>query len=128
MVVELDHTIVAARDSHASASFLAGILGLDPPTPSGPFMMVQLTNGVTLDFADTVAGVHPQHYAFLVGDTEFDAIFDRLQALNITYYADPQHQQPGEMNHRDAGRGVYFDDPDGHNLEILTRPGAVDPG
>lgn len=122
MIVELDHTIVAARDSRASATFLAGLLGLDPPTPFGPFMTVQLTNGVTLDFADTAADIHPQHYAFLVGDLDFDAIFDRLQALNITYYADPRHQQPGQMNHRDAGRGVYFDDPDGHNLEILTRP------
>lgn len=122
MAVELNHTIVATRDKQAASQWLAGILGLDPPAPCGLFMTVQLTNGVTLDFADTTEDVSSQHYAFLVGDEDFDAIFDRLQALNVAYYADPAHRQPGEVNSRDAGRGLYFADADGHNLEILTRP------
>ncbi len=122
MAVELNHTIVATRNRKAASQWLAGILGLDPPVPFGPFMTVQLTNGVTLDFVDSAEDVRSQHYAFLVGDDDFDAIFDRLQALNVTYYADPGHRQPGEVNTRDAGRGLYFADADGHNLEILTRP------
>lgn len=83
---------------------------------------VELTNGVALDFADTDADIAPQHYAFLVSEAEFDKIFDRLQAANLTYYADPGHRQTGEINRRDGGRGLYFDDPNGHILEILTRP------
>ncbi|MGH3905440.1 MAG: VOC family protein [Pseudonocardiaceae bacterium] len=122
MAVELNHTIVLARNKKAAATFLTGILGLPAPTPWGPFEGVQLTNGVALDYLDTDGDIPPQHYAFLVSEAEFDEIFDRLQALNLTYYADPHHRQPGEINTRDGGRGCYFDDPDGHNLEILTRP------
>lgn len=122
MAVELNHTIVLARNKKAAATFLTGILGLPAPTEWGPFEGVQLTNGVALDYLDTDGDIPPQHYAFLVSEAEFDEIFDRLQALNLTYYADPSHQQPGEINTRDGGRGCYFDDPDGHNLEILTRP------
>ncbi len=122
MAVELNHTIVLARNKKAGATFLTGILGLPAPTQWGPFEGVQLTNGVALDYLDTEGDIPPQHYAFLVNEAEFDEIFDRLQALNLTYYADPHHRQPGEINTRDGGRGCYFDDPDGHNLEILTRP------
>ncbi|MGH3795729.1 MAG: VOC family protein [Pseudonocardiaceae bacterium] len=122
MVVELNHTIVMARDKKAAASFLTGILGLPPPTQWGPFEGVALANGVALDFLDTNGDIRSQHYAFLLSEAEFDQVFDRLQALNLTYYADPHHDQPGEINTRDGGRGLYFDDPNGHNLEILTRP------
>lgn len=122
MAVELNHTIVAARDKKTAATFLTEVLGLPAPAPWGPFEGVQLSNGVALDFVDTDDDIRSQHYAFLVSEKEFDEIFNRIRAMNLTYYADPQHGQVGEINRRDGGRGLYFDDPNGHNLEILTRP------
>jgi catechol 2,3-dioxygenase-like lactoylglutathione lyase family enzyme len=122
MVVRLNHTIVSARDRKASATFLAEILGLPDPTPFGPFMAVGAGNDVTLDFMDTGDSITPQHYAFLVEENEFDEIFGRIRGRGLRYWADPHHDQPGEINTRDGGRGVYFDDPNGHVLEILTRP------
>ena len=123
MSVELNHTIVAAREKKAAADFFARILGLEVGAPLGPFVPVGTGNGVTLDFMDTDADeIAPQHYAFLVSDGEFDAIFGRIREAGIAFYADPAHQEAGRINHRDGGRGAYFDDPNGHNLEILTRP------
>ena len=122
MTVELNHTIVAARDSRASATFLADILGLPAPTRFGPFQVVQTANGVSLDFMDSEDEIVGQHYAFLVSEEDFDAIFGRIQAQNLDYWADPGQRQPGEINTHDGGRGVYFPDPDGHFLEIITRP------
>jgi catechol 2,3-dioxygenase-like lactoylglutathione lyase family enzyme len=122
MTVELNHTIVAARDKLASAMFLTDLLGLPAPTPFGPFLVVTLSNGVSLDFVETSEDIRPQHYAFLVSEAEFDAIFNRVRELDLRYWADPYRQQPGEINRRDGGRGVYFDDPNGHVLELLTRP------
>ncbi len=122
MAVQLNHTIVSARDKQASADFMAEILGLSTPAPFGPFMMVQADNEVTLDFIDSADEIVPQHYAFLVSDGEFDEIFGRIRERGLAYWADPFHREPGEINTRDGGRGLYFDDPDGHNLEILTRP------
>ncbi|MGH3868743.1 MAG: VOC family protein [Pseudonocardiaceae bacterium] len=122
MTVELNHTIVAARDKVASAAFLADLLGLPAPTTFARFQVVTLGNGVSLDFAETSEGIAPQHYAFLVSEAEFDTIFDRVRALDLQYWADPRHQEPGDINTRDGGRGVYFDDPNGHILELLTRP------
>jgi catechol 2,3-dioxygenase-like lactoylglutathione lyase family enzyme len=122
MTVELNHTIVAARDKLAAATFLTDLLGLPAPTPFGPFLVVTLGNGVSLDFVDTSDDIHPQHYAFLVSEPDFDAIFGRIRALDLPYWADPFHNEPGEINTRDGGRGVYFDDPNGHILELLTRP------
>jgi catechol 2,3-dioxygenase-like lactoylglutathione lyase family enzyme len=122
MAVQLNHTIVSAHDKQASADFLAGILGLSTPAPFGPFVMVQTDNEVTLDFVDSAGEIVPQHYAFLVSDGEFEEIFGRIREREISYWADPYHREPGEINTRDGGRGLYFDDPDGHNLEILTRP------
>jgi catechol 2,3-dioxygenase-like lactoylglutathione lyase family enzyme len=121
--VEFNHTIVAAADARATAEFLASVLGLQVGPPYGRFLPVITSNGVTLDIAETDQDPIPtQHYAFLVGDDEFDEIFARIRAAGIPYYADPHHRQPGRINHRDGGRGLYFDDPNGHNLEILTRP------
>jgi catechol 2,3-dioxygenase-like lactoylglutathione lyase family enzyme len=122
MAVQLNHTIVSARDRHGSATFLAEILGLDPPTPFGPFLVVAVDNDVTLDFIEDPGPIHPQHYAFLVGEDEFDEIFGRIRARGLAYWADPFHRQPGEINTHDGGRGVYWEDPNGHNLEIITRP------
>ena len=122
MAIELNHTIVHARDPLASATFLAEILGLGPPVRFGPFEGVALDNGVTLDF--TLAGepLTIEHYAFLVSEPEFDAILARIQARGLPIWADPRHTQPGRINHHDGGRGVYWNDPDGHYLEIITRP------
>lgn len=120
MSVELNHTIVSAHDKQAAAEFLAGILGLEVGEPTGPFVPVQLSNAVTLDYMDR-AGFTPQHYAFRVGDDTFDAAFARIREAGLTYWADPGHQEPGRINTRWGGRGVYFRDPGGHNMEILTR-------
>ncbi len=122
MSVRLNHTIIHARDKRASASFLSEILGLPEPEPFGPFMTVQAENDVTLDFMDTSSEIEANHYAFLVSEPEFDEIFARIQARGMPYWADPHHRHAYEINHRDGGRGVYFDDPNGHRLEILTRP------
>lgn len=123
MPVRLDHTIVAARDKQAAARFLATILGVDVGAPYGPFLPVEVSNGVKLDFLDSGEGpITPQHYAFLVTEDDFDAISGRIQRNGVTYYADPHHEHPGQINHQDGGRGLYFDDPNGHNLEIITRP------
>ncbi|GAA2509970.1 VOC family protein [Streptomyces longisporus] len=122
MNVQLNHTIVAAHDKKASAQFLTDILGLEPSPPFGPFIPVQIPNGVTLDYMETDGDITPQHYAFLVSEDDFDTIFGRVQDAGLTYWADPYHHRRGEINHNDGGRGVYFDDPNGHNLEIITRP------
>src|SRR5690242_21935456 len=94
MAVKLNHTIVSVRDKRESATLLAEILGLDEPTPYGPFLVVQVDNDVSLDFADD-GPVHPQHYAFLVGDAEFDQIFGRIRARGLPYWADPGRRRPG---------------------------------
>ncbi|MEU6761332.1 VOC family protein [Streptomyces sp. NPDC046853] len=123
MTVELNHTIVAAKDKKASAQFLADILGLEVSPQYGPFIPVEIPNGVTLDYMD--AGdrpITPQHYAFLVSEDDFDDIFGRIKDAGLTYWADPHHHTVGEINTNDGGRGAYWDDPNGHSLEILTRP------
>jgi catechol 2,3-dioxygenase-like lactoylglutathione lyase family enzyme len=122
MGVELNHTIVSARDKEASARFLADVLGLADTVPFGPFMGVEVDNGVTLDFADADGDITPQHYAFLVSEENFDEIFGRIRERGLAYWADPARSHPGQINTRDGGRGVYWDDPDGHFYEILTRP------
>jgi catechol 2,3-dioxygenase-like lactoylglutathione lyase family enzyme len=122
MAVELNHTIVKCSDKVASAQFLVDILGLEPPTRYGPFEVVQLGNGVSLDYADDHGEPHPQHYAFMVTEDEFDAIQARIVERGITYWADPFHRHAGRVNTNDGGRGLYWDDPDGHNLEIITVP------
>jgi catechol 2,3-dioxygenase-like lactoylglutathione lyase family enzyme len=122
MAAELNHTIVWCTNQSTSARFLAEILGRPPPTRFGHFDVVKLDNGVSLDFADTQGAIQPQHYAFLISETDFDAVFSRINSRRVDYWADPQGRQPGEINYNDGGRGVYFRDPDGHYLEVITRP------
>jgi catechol 2,3-dioxygenase-like lactoylglutathione lyase family enzyme len=122
MSVQLNHTIVHARDSRAAARFVSEILGLPAPTRFGPFEVVQTANGVSLDFLDTDERFDPQHYAFLISEAEFDEIFARIRERGIPHWADPGKTRPGRINHGDGGRGVYFEGPDGHFLEMLTRP------
>lgn len=122
MAVKLNHTIVYARDKRASAEFLAGLLGLPDAVAWGPFLAVAVDNEVTLDFYQTADDIAEQHYCFLATEEEFDQIFGRIQSQGLPYWADPGHRQPGEINTHDGGRGVYFDDPSGHVLEVITRP------
>jgi len=122
MPAQLNHTIVASRDKRESATFLSEVLGLPAPEPYGPFLVVEAANGVSLDFADHDGDIPSQHYAFLVSEDEFDEIFGRIRDRGLTYYADPGARRPGEINTHDGGRGVYWSDPSGHWLEIITRP------
>ena len=120
MPIEFNHTIVAARDQDEGARFLTEVLGLEPPARFGPFTVVTLAHGTSLDYL-TEPDPTPQHYAFLVSDEEYPQIVERLRARNVATYADPQRQRVGE-NTRDGGHGAYFTSPEGHVLEILTRP------
>ncbi|MFF4409177.1 VOC family protein [Streptomyces sp. NPDC001262] len=121
--VQLNHTAVYAKDRQLSAEFIAVILGLRVGAPFGPFLPVGLGNGVTLDYYEkTDEPVQSQHYAFLVPEEQFDLMIARLEAVGVTYYADPRHSEPGRINRLFGGRGAYFTDPDGHNMEIMTRP------
>ena len=123
MAVQLNHTIAHATDPLASATFLTEMLGLDPPSYYAPFQVVELDNGASIDFL--AAGeyrVEPLHYAFLVTDEEFDEIFGRIEERGLEYWADPHKNRPREVNDHDGGRGVYWEAPDGHLLEIITVP------
>jgi catechol 2,3-dioxygenase-like lactoylglutathione lyase family enzyme len=122
MSVRLNHTIVWCRDKKRSARFLSEILGRPAPVRFGPFLVVEVDNGVSLDFHDTDEDVAAQHYAFLVDEGDFDAIFARIGERGLEYWADPARTRRGEINRNDGGRGLYFLDPDGHVLEIITRP------
>ncbi|MEU9205414.1 VOC family protein [Streptomyces sp. NPDC048332] len=123
MSVELNHTIIHARSNRESAEFLAHLLDLEVGAEWGPFIPVLFSNGVTLDFATLPPeSIAPQHYAFLIGDAEFDVALRRIQDAGITYYADPRLEQAGEINFHHGGRGLYFMDPAGHGMEIITRP------
>jgi catechol 2,3-dioxygenase-like lactoylglutathione lyase family enzyme len=125
MAVELNHTIIPAKDKWASAKFLADILGLEAGPEWSRFVPVRASNGVTLDFADATE-FRRQHYAFLVSEQEFDAALARIKNAGVAFYADFNRDGCGQINHLYGGRGVYFDDPDGHLMEIITRPyGAI---
>ena len=121
MSVELNHTIIPARDRWASAKFLADILNVEAGPEWGHFVPIRTANGVTLDFADR-EDFRPQHYAFLVSEAEFDAALARIRAGGVRHYATPRRERPGEINHLYGGRGVYFEDPNGHLLELITKP------
>jgi len=122
MAAQLNHTIVWCRDNHASAAFLADMLALPAPVPFYHFMVVTLDNGVSMDFMAKDGPVSVQHYAFLVDEAGFDHGMARIEALGLDYWADPARTRAGEINRNDGGRGVYFLDPDGHVLELITTP------
>ena len=128
MPIAFNHTIVAARDKRESAEFLSELFGLPSPVPVGRFLAVALEHGATLDYIDVADGeqIYPQHYAFLVSGDDFDAIYGKIQSRGLQHWADPGGQRTGEVNTNDGGRGVYFRDPAGHFLEIITRPYASD--
>lgn len=122
MPVELNHIIVWCNDKQKSAGFLAEMLGRPAPKPFFHFLVVELDNGVSLDFMEKTGKVALQHYAFLISEEDFDAVFARIEERGLDYWADPAKKQPGEINRHDGGRGFYFDDPNGHLLEVITRP------
>jgi catechol 2,3-dioxygenase-like lactoylglutathione lyase family enzyme len=123
MSVQLNHTIVHSKDAKAGATFLAEVLGLEPPRHWGPFEIVEVAHGLSLDYLDVGdVDIVPQHYAFLVSEPEFDEIFGRIEERGLEYFADPPGDGKGQINHNDGGRGVYWADPSGHWLEILTVP------
>jgi catechol 2,3-dioxygenase-like lactoylglutathione lyase family enzyme len=121
MAIKLNHTIVNVRDKRASASFITELFGLPPAKPFVHFLSVQVGD-TTLDFCDADYDPEPQHYAFLVSEQEFDEIFGRIKKKGLDYWADPMKQQKGEINRYNGGRGVYFEEPSKHFLEIITRP------
>jgi catechol 2,3-dioxygenase-like lactoylglutathione lyase family enzyme len=122
MAIRLNHTIVAAHEKETAAKFLSEILGLSAPLLVGPFAVVRVSDDTSLDFMDSGGEITSQHYAFLVDESEFDEIFGRIRERGLPYWADPGRHERGEINTWDGGRGVYFDDPNGHLLEIITRP------
>lgn len=121
MPAQLNHTIVASKDKHEAAGFLARILGLGAPREVSHFVAVALDNGATLDYDDEEGEIHPQHYAFLVTDAEFDPIYQRILDESVDYWADPGCTVAGKVNNRNGGRGFYFRDPDGHLMEVFTK-------
>ena len=121
MTITLNHTIVVGRDKTKSAKFLTEILGLPPHKTFGHFAVVQVDD-TSLDYVETDGEIAQRHFAFLVSESEFDEIFERITERGLPYWADPFRKEPGRINHWDDGRGLYFNDPDGHLLEIITRP------
>jgi catechol 2,3-dioxygenase-like lactoylglutathione lyase family enzyme len=121
MTVQLNHTIVHAHDKVATAKFMSELFDLPEPQLMGPFAVVQV-DATSLDFVDDDGKITPRHFAFLVSEAEFDAIFGKIRDRGMPYWADPFKQKHTQINHWDDGRGVYFEDPNGHLLEIITRP------
>lgn len=122
MSVQLNHTIVSCRDKERSSAFLAGILGLPSATKFANFLVVEAENSVSLDYHEISGEITAQHYAFLVGEDEFDASFARITDQGLPYWADPFKTQPDVIGTPGGRRVLYFEDPDGHLMEILTRP------
>ncbi len=120
MAITLNHTIVPAYDKEASARFFAEIFGLGYDGPAGHFAPVRVNETLTLDF-DNSERFECHHYAFHVSDEEFDAIFARLKKAGIAYGSTPWSRTDMKLNNWRGGRGLYFCDPNGHVLEILTR-------
>ncbi len=122
MPIAFNHTIIAARNKQESASFFTQLFGLPEATQWGPFAIVTLADGVFVQFVEPgVAEIQPQHYAFLVDDAAFNAIYARIVASGLDHAGDPRWATPNQINTNHGGRGVYFRDPAGHGLEVITR-------
>ena len=119
VTIELDHTIVPSRDKEAAARFFSRIFGLSYNGLVSHFAPVRVNETLMLDF-DEASDFEPHHYAFKVSEAEFDAIFGRIKADGVIYGSGPRSSEDMKINHRHGGRGLYFRDPDGHLLEILT--------
>ncbi|HQR34320.1 MAG TPA: VOC family protein [Blastocatellia bacterium] len=122
MGVQLNHTIVWCRDKQKSSAFLTEILALPAPAPFGPMLVVNLENNVSLDFYESVDPILSQHYAFLIPEEDFIQVLARIVEKGLQYWADPGRNRPGEIYQHNGGKGLYFVDPDGHLLEVMTQP------
>jgi catechol 2,3-dioxygenase-like lactoylglutathione lyase family enzyme len=122
VTVTLNHTIVPSRDKEAAARFFARVFGMRYDGPHGPFAPVRVNDTLTLDFGDAPEPVPVQHYAFHVGEAEFDAILGRVKEAGLAFGSTPWSLEDGRLNDWNGGRGVYFKDPDGHLLELMTVP------
>ena len=122
MTARFNHTIIASKIPADMAVFYTDILAATPAESWGIFTNVTIGDGVMLQFAEVTWEYSPQHYAYLVDDGHFDRALRTLHEKDIEFWADPQRQQPGEINHGHDGRGVYFLDPSGHYLELITHP------
>ncbi|WP_067864029.1 VOC family protein [Nocardia shimofusensis] len=122
MTARFNHTIIAATDREESAAFFRDIFELADAPSWGVFTNLLCEDGVLLQFAEPPVDIQRQHYAFLVDDELFDRAYRRLCEREIEHWADPHFQQPGEINDGHGGRGVYFLDPAGHGIEMITRP------
>lgn len=122
MAIILNHTIVPARDKVASAKFFARMFGLAfDESAVGYFAPVRVNETLTLDFHDDVDRFEIHHYAFHVSDPEFDAILKRVQEAGLAFGSEPWNLENRQLNSWNGGRGVYFCDPNGHILELMTR-------
>lgn len=122
MTAQFNHTIIAANSAETSARFYRDLLeARDAPT-WGPFINLELDGGVLLQFAAPPTAFPPQHYGFLVTEKHFDRAVQRIQHHDLEYWADPQRRRPRETNTEHGGRGIYFLDPAGHYLELITQP------
>ena len=122
MSVQLNHTIIWCGDKQLSANYMAEILGRPAPREFMHFLVVDMDNDVSLDFTEKDGKISLQHYAFLISEREFDEVFARLEKRKQTYWADPARAQVNQINHHFGGRGLYFADPNGHSLEVITKP------
>jgi len=122
MTITLNHTIVSARNKEAAARFFAKVFGLPFEDSRGHFAPVRVNDTLTLDFADEEGPIASQHYAFHVTDAEFDAILGRIKDEGVAFGSGPWSLDDGKLNAWNGGRGFYFKDPDGHVLELMTKP------
>lgn len=122
MAILLDHTIVPARDKAAAAEFFADVFGLAVKPGGGHFVQVRVNDSLTMDFADEPEPIRSEHYAFHVSEEEFEAIFTRVKARGLAYGSGPHDRTDGRLYTRRGGQGFYFDDPNGHILEVMTVP------
>jgi hypothetical protein len=132
MAIELDHTIVPSHHKVASAKLLADLLGVPwAPTAPGPFAPVFVNEGLTLDFIDTDEDFPVYHFCFRVGEAEFDAILGRIKAAGIAFRSSVRGPVDMRVSTEFGGRGIYWNEPDGHQWEMLTvsyaRPAVAGP-
>ena len=125
MEITLNHTIVASKDNVESAKFYERIFDFEFIKEWGHFAVVKVNSTLTLDF-DTQENFSTNHYAFKVSDQQFDEIFERVKLENISFGSGPRSSDDGKINNDYGGRGVYFEDPNGHLLEIMTIDYVID--
>lgn len=121
MTIHLDHSIVPSRNKVAGAKLLADLLGVEwAPTALGPFAPVFVNDGLTLDFIDTDEAFPIYHFCFRVSQSEFDAILGRIKGAGIPFRSTVHGPVDGKIDTQFGGSGVYWNQPDGHQWEMVT--------